>query len=332
MLERLFANPSSRGKLGKMDERKLVYKITSFIPEGRVCTYGGLAKLAGIKNPRTVGQILHENKDPRNVPCHRVVSSNGEVAKNYAFGGAKAQIEKLYRENVVTLANKVRLNGFLWRPGRCLSLYFDLLKKYGEPGLWPWFPSSQGSSGQAPSTPEEIAIGAILTQNTNWKNVEKAINNLKEKGVCSIKGIYKLESTSLARRRLARLKGLIRPSGFYNQKSIRLFEFCKFVVEGYGNLFGFFELSIQEAREKLLVINGIGKETADTILLYAGNRPVFVVDAYTKKFVRANNLIQETDYDHLQSFFTKNLPVNTKLYQDYHALIVRWGKERSSKE
>jgi endonuclease-3 related protein len=304
-----------------MNDRELVYKITAFIPEGEVYTYGGLAKLTGIKNPRTVGQILHENKDFESVPCHRVVNSSGEVAKNYAFGGWKAQLEKLKRENVVTVANKVKLNGYLWRPSRCLSLYFDLLKKYGEPGPWPWF--GQGK----PHTSEEIAIGAVLTQNTNWKNVEKAIGNLKGEKVCTIKGIYQLESNSFTRRRLVKLKELIRPSGFYNQKATRLFEFCKFVVEDYGDLLSFFKLFIQEAREKLLAINGIGKETADTILLYADHKPVFVVDAYTKKFAKAYDLTKETDYDYLQSFFTKNLPVSVKLYQDYHALIVRWGKE-----
>lgn len=156
---------------------------------------------------------------------------------------------------------------------------------------------------------------------------------------------------------------MIRPSGFYNQKAERLFEFCRFVVEGYGSLDRFFKLPVKEAREKLLSINGIGKETADTILLYAGGKPVFVIDAYTKEFASTRNLFKETDhdtavilgirqqvetpesdqvvdsgqarmtenakltYDSLQQFFTKNLPTSTKLYQDYHALIVRWGKE-----
>ena len=295
-----------------MNDREIVYKITSFIPKGKVLTYSALAKIAGVKSPRVVGNILHQNPDPKVVPCHRVVNRREQVAENYAFGGARAQLRKLQKEGVEAIGGRVDLTKHLWRPSRVLSLYFELLRKYGEPGLWPWWGEDK------PCTREEIAIGAILTQNTNWKNVEKAISNLKRENIRLV---------SFARGRLAKLKELIRPSGFYNQKAERLFRFSRFIVEGYGSLGKFFKLPASEAREKLLAINGIGKETADTILLYAGYKPVFVIDTYTKKFVKAYNLTKKTDYDALQKFFTENLPTDIKLYQDYHALIVRWGKE-----
>lgn len=100
-------------------------------------------------------------------------------------------------------------------------------------------------------------------------------------------------------------------------------------TKNFTNLKNFFKLPFSEARQKLLLISGIGKETADTILLYAGNKPVFVIDAYTQKFAKAKNLNSDLDYDSLQNFFIKNLPKNVKLYQNYHALIIKWGKEKS---
>jgi len=299
-----------------MINHELVYKITSFIPEGKVLTYAALAKIAGVKSPRVIGSLLHKNKDPRNIPCYRVVNTEGKIATNYTFGGARAQLKKLQTEEVKIIRGQVDLTKHLWRPSRVLSLYFELLRKYGEPGPWPWWGKDK------PYTREEIAIGAILTQNTNWKNVEKAVENLKRGNFCSIDRIY-----DLGRLDLGKLRELIRSSGFYNQKAERLFKFCRFIVEGYGSLGKFFKLPTDEAREKLLAINGVGKETADTILLYAGNKPIFVIDSYTKKFVKDSKLWRKTDYDPLQKFFTENLPGETSLYQDYHALIVRWGKE-----
>lgn len=284
-------------------------------------TYASIARLVGIKSPRKIGNILHANQEPEKIPCHRVVNSRGEVAKGFAFGGASVQRKILGKEGVSFKNGTVDLEKNLWQPSNLFILYFDLLKRYGEPGPWPWFIEGLSSSDQNLSTPDEIAIGSILTQNTSWKNVEKAIKNLKKERVCTIGGIY-----SLGKANFDKLKTLIRPSGYYNQKANRLFEFCKHIVCNYQSLRNFFKLSIEEARFRLLRIHGIGKETADTILLYAGNKPIFVIDAYTKKFAQRYKLKTKPSYDDLQKLFTESLPQNVKLYQDFHALIVRWGK------
>lgn len=113
---RLFANFIFRGKLLVMNDRELVYKITSFIPEGRVLTYGSLAKIVGLKSPLVVGNILHKNKNPNAVSCHRVVNSEGMVSTNYAFGGASAQTKKLEQEGIKVINGKVDLAKYLWEP------------------------------------------------------------------------------------------------------------------------------------------------------------------------------------------------------------------------
>ncbi|OGY21877.1 MAG: hypothetical protein A2126_00665 [Candidatus Woykebacteria bacterium GWB1_45_5] len=118
-----------------MNNRELVYKIVSLIPKGKVLTYAALAKLAGVKSPRLVGKILHQNKDPKNIPCHRVVNSRGEAATNYAFGGAGDQLKKLRAERIETIKSRVNLTKHLWQPINCLSSYFKLLRNYSEPGL-----------------------------------------------------------------------------------------------------------------------------------------------------------------------------------------------------
>lgn len=304
-----------------MSNSNLVYKILTFIPQGKVLTYGELAKLAGIKSPRVVGNILHKNPDAPKVPCHRVITQGGRMGSNYALGGPKAQEKRLKSEGVKMVNGKVNLEKYLWQPSKPLCLYLLLLSRCGEPGPWPWF-------GKAPAhTPEEIAIGAILTQNTNWKNVEKALDNLRRENVCSIQGIY-----GLGIKNYDKFLEAIKPSGYYNQKAKRLFKFCKFIIEkpacrqaGHKNLKSFLER--KTARDELLALHGIGPETADTILLYAGNQPIFVIDTYSKRFAKYYSLTKETSYHGLQKFFMENLPKDAKLLQDYHALIVRWGKE-----
>lgn len=295
---------------------QLLYKTLLYIPKRKITTYGQLSQLLGIKNPRVVGNILHKNPDAPRVPCHRVVTQDGRMGTGYALGGPKAQEKRLRKEGIEITGGRVNLAKHLWSPSKVLYLYLLLLSRYGEPGPWPWF-------GNGPAhTPEEIAIGAILTQNTNWKNVEKALYNLKANRVCTIRELYKLGEKDYAK-----LKELIRPSGYYNQKAKRLFEFCKFITEQYKNLKPF--LKQRTAREELLALHGIGPETADTILLYAGNQPVFVIDAYTKRFAKYYNLTKEASYQNLQKFFMENLPKDAKLFQDYHALIVKWGKSNA---
>jgi len=320
------------------DKKQLIYHLVSLISSGKVLTYGEISKFFKINSPRAVGQILHQNKNPK-IPCFKVVFTDGSLSKNYGFGGEKKQKEFLEKDGVVFEQEKrpcifqcdrhkkckVALKKCLWRPTRVLRLYFQLLKKFGFPGPWPWF------SQKAKHTKEEIVIGAVLTQNTNWRNVEKALVNLRKRGGNTLFGIY-----TLGKINFDDLKGLIKPSGFYNQKAERLFNLAKFIIDNYCELQNFFLLSLKEAREKLLSLKGIGRETADTILLYVGEKPIFVIDAYTKKFFQKHFKNLPSFYDRakignyltLQRFFMDNLPPNTKLFQDYHALIVKWGKTK----
>jgi len=169
-------------------------------------------------------------------------------------------------------------------------------------------------------------VGAVLTQNTTWRNVEKAIGNLKAKKLLSINKLARLPVTELAQ--------LIRPSGFYNIKAQRLHNLLYFLTQNYqGSLAKMSNISTKKLRTDLLSVKGIGEETADSILLYALLRPVFVVDAYTKRiFSRHKFFPYDTEYSKVQKLFTDNLPKSTKIYNEYHALIVRLAKEHCKKE
>ncbi len=195
---------------------------------------------------------------------------------------------------------------------RKISVIYDrLLKCYGPQGWWP------GDSRL------EIIVGAILTQNTAWSNVEKAIANLKKaRALSSPDPIHRMTSR--------RLSGLIRPAGYYNVKARRLKNFFRFLHGSYGgSLARMTATPTEKLREELLGVNGIGPETCDSILLYAFKRPVFVIDAYTKRVFSRHKLCRpDTDYAALQTFFTRNLPEDARLFNEYHALIVRLGKER----
>lgn len=175
-------------------------------------------------------------------------------------------------------------------------------------------------------SPLEVTIGAILTQNTAWSNVEKAIINLKrEKLLGNLR-----EATHLNKWQkisATRLGVLIRPAGYFNQKSRRLKIFVNWLMQNYGSLEVFFKLPLQLARPALLAVSGIGPETADSILLYAGNKKTFVVDAYTRRILSRHLIIPErASYEDVQNLLTENLPKKTSLYNEYHALIVRVGK------
>lgn len=189
-----------------------------------------------------------------------------------------------------------------------IEVYEILYEKYGPQGWWPadsWF---------------EIVVGTILTQNTSWKNVEKAISNLKANGLLEPKKLYELSNEQLAM--------LIKPAGFFNLKAMRLKNLLDFLKE-YD--YDFHKLSKSITREKLLDIKGVGKETADSILLYAFNIPVFVVDNYTKRiFQRLGAISQKDDYDDIQRVFYL-IPPNVQIYQEYHALIVKHAKDICTK-
>ncbi|WP_206202403.1 endonuclease III domain-containing protein [Thermodesulfobacterium sp. TA1] len=188
------------------------------------------------------------------------------------------------------------------------EIYDRLFAFFGPQNWWP------------AETPFEVCVGAILTQNATWKNVEKAINNLKQKGFLNPQALYELSLDKLAE--------LIKPSGFYNLKAKRLKTFVEFLVVNYqGDLNLMFQQPLPKIREELLNLKGLGKETVDSILLYAGNLPVFVVDAYTYRILNRHLLIsEEANYDEIQAFFMENLPLDPALFNEYHALLVACGK------
>jgi len=167
----------------------------------------------------------------------------------------------------------------------------------------------------------EIIIGAILTQNTNWANVEKAIANLKSAECMIPEKLYHLETEQLA--------DLIRPAGYFNIKAKRLKNFLVWLFENYnGELTSLERIDTNRLRAELLEIKGIGRETADSILLYAFERSIFVIDTYTARVVFRHEFISpDADYEQLQELFESSLPTDAKLFNEYHALLVRVGKE-----
>jgi endonuclease-3 related protein len=163
-------------------------------------------------------------------------------------------------------------------------------------------------------------VGAILTQNTSWRNVEKALQKLKEKGILNPEGMHPLTKPQLA--------SLIKSSGYYRIKADRLKSFMDFLFEGYdGDLKKMGKEPLAELRKKLLQVKGIGPETADSILLYGLKKPIFVVDAYTKRILSRHGIISEkAPYEEVQKLFINHLLLDEKLFNEYHALLVHLGK------
>lgn len=187
------------------------------------------------------------------------------------------------------------------------EIFQKLKNHFGAQNWWPG------------ETPFEVCVGAILTQNTNWSNVEKAITNLKAQNFLSFEALLKIDEKILA--------GLIRPAGYFNIKTKRLKSFLHAIVERFENFDALFELSRDSLREFLFSIKGIGPETADSMVLYAFEKPVFVVDAYTNRILKRHRLIEdEADYFQLQEFFENHLEEDVKFYNEYHALMVMTGK------
>jgi len=194
--------------------------------------------------------------------------------------------------------------------GEILTQIYQLLfDRFGPQYWWPG------------DTQFEIITGAILTQNTSWANVEKAIANLKSADRLSPERLYHLDALRLAE--------LIRPAGYFNIKAKRLKSFLNWLFENYdGSLSNLESLDTSRLRDELLAIKGIGCETADSILLYAFGRPIFVVDAYTARVAVRHGLIEPgADYEQLRELFQLNLPEDVQLFNEYHALLVRVGKE-----
>ena len=187
--------------------------------------------------------------------------------------------------------------------------YFDtLFQAHGQQHWWP---------GRSPF---EVIVGAILVQNTSWVNAARAIANLRQAKLLTPSALDKIPQAKLAR--------LIRSSGYFRQKARKLKKFVKFLrKEHRGSLAVMFRFPTAKLREQLLSVHGIGPETADSILLYAGNHPVFVVDTYTRRILQRHGLATgKESYEAISGLFEKSLPNDPKLFNEFHALIVHAGK------
>ena len=191
---------------------------------------------------------------------------------------------------------------------RLNEIYELLLEAYGPQHWWP------------AESPLEVLVGAVLTQNTNWQGVEKAMASLKLHNLLNPHKLQAIPTEDLAR--------LIKPAGYYNLKARRLKNLIAFVTEAYsGDLETMGQAETGQLRKELLAVNGVGPETADSILLYALQKPVFVVDTYTYRVMNRHGLVgEQVSYDELQGLFTQHLPLDKTLFNQYHALLVRVGK------
>jgi len=189
------------------------------------------------------------------------------------------------------------------------EMYSRLSDEFGATGWWP------------ARTPFEVAVGAVLTQNTAWRNVEKAIKNLRQHKLLSVWSLSRIPPSKLAQ--------LVKPAGYFRLKSERLKNLVEFIEREYaGSMARMAREDTDRLREKLLGVSGIGPETADSILLYALGKPVFVVDAYTRRILARHGLVEEeVRYEELRRFFEEHLPHDVTLFKEFHALLVRIGSQ-----
>ena len=190
-----------------------------------------------------------------------------------------------------------------------LTRLYDTLREFFGPQ--DWWPAE---------TPFEVAVGAILAQNTNWQNVIRAIDNLKRAGALDPAALHRLDHQTLGE--------LIKPAGYYNVKAARLKNFITRLHQAHGGrLETLLALEPDELRRELLSVKGIGPETADSIVLYAARKPIFVIDAYTHRILsRLGLCTEDDDYHALQEMFMDNLPEDVAMFNEYHALLVNLGK------
>jgi len=269
--------------------QKKVWNTLLKIPYGQAVSYKDIAiKIGNPKAARSVGMANGKNPLPIIVPCHRVVGSDGSLT-GFAHGidvkEKMLQIEKL----------KI--------------VYDKLLEYYGNQYWWP------------ADTPYEMMVGAILTQNTTWENVKKALQNFN--GNLSVAYVRDLPVQELAE--------LIRPSGYYNQKAKKLKALTTW-FEGYDfNIEKAKCVDLDIMRGELLNINGVGRETADCILVYALDKPSFVIDTYTKRLVHRLGIDFPKTYDELHDMFEQAIPRDLQIYNEYHGLIVKHAKNHCLK-
>jgi endonuclease-3 related protein len=193
--------------------------------------------------------------------------------------------------------------------GKLKDIYRRLKDRYGPQHWWP------------ARKPFEVIVGAILTQSAAWTNAEKALSNLRTAGALSPEALQRLPHDEIAR--------LIHPCGYYNAKAHKLKAFVRWLGENYGNdLDELFARDVEDVRQQLLSIYGIGEETTDSIILYAAHKPSFVIDAYTRRIMKRIGIEPERDsYTAYQNLFTDNLPVDTRLFNEYHALLIILAKD-----
>lgn len=196
---------------------------------------------------------------------------------------------------------------------RLTEIYDRLYAAYGPQKWWPG------------ETPFEVLVGAVLVQNTAWRNVERAIANLREQGLMTPRKLYALAPEDLAEH--------IRSAGYFRLKAQRLRNLLKLIVERYdGSLAALFDQDVESLRRELLTVKGVGPETADSIVLYAAGLPSFVVDTYTHRIMSRHGWIEsEADYHQLKEHFESQLPVDVPLYNEFHALLVRVGHHHCRK-
>ena len=201
-----------------------------------------------------------------------------------------------------------------------MAMYRAMRKRFGHQHWWPTFADRPAEAPLPPEAALEVCVGAILTQNTNWGNVRRAMSNLTAGGCMSVGRLHAKPPAAIAK--------LIRPAGYFNVKARRLKNFIAAVHKDHGDdIEGFLARGVAELRGRLLTVSGIGPETADSIILYAAGKATFVVDAYTRRILSRHGLVDGGwSYDAIKELFESSLPVDVHLWNDYHAQLVAVGK------
>ena len=269
---------------------KKIWSELQNIPFGTLLSYKQIAEKTGNSNAsRAVGMANSKNPVPLIIPCHRVVGSNGKLT-GFAHG----------------LNTKKKLINF----ERLMLIYNKLKENYGDLNWWP------------AKTDFEMMTGAVLTQNTNWENVKKALDNFKD----NLNPEYILESTNDT------LADIIKPSGYYNQKALRLKALTQWFHKYNFNVNNIKSKSGEKIREELLSIKGVGRETADSILVYSLNKTFFVTDTYTKRLLYRFGFDIPDNYDETRLLIEESIPKDINIYNRFHALIVEHAKHYCKKK